>query len=132
MRVLVSYLLTLFISVQSVLPGFSVLELSKLPALVQHYNSHRSANAELSFLAFIELHYSDELHHEQDHKEHHKLPFNDHQSKIHATCFFYFVSERSHTFNVLYFPIGQTNQTVYHSIVEEDVDTHVWQPPRNA
>ena len=132
MRFSVSFFLAAFISVQSLLPGLSVMELGKLPALIHHYKSHRSLNSELSFLAFIELHYSDPSHHEQDQKEHHQLPFHDHHSKINATCLICFLSERGFTLAVRYFPIGKTNQTVYHSIVEEDIATGVWQPPRKG
>jgi hypothetical protein len=131
MRPILSLSLAVFISVQSLLPGLSVLELGKLPALFQHYSSHRSLNSEMSLLDFLELHYSNPSHHDQDHNEHHKLPFNDHHSTVSAVCF-YFVSERSFTLSVRYFPIGQTNQTVYHSIVEEELAIHVWQPPRKG
>lgn len=131
MRPLLTCSLAILISVQSLLPGLSVLEMGKMPALVQHYKTHRSFNSELSFLSFLELHYSNKSHHDQDQNEHHKLPYNDHQSTVSAVCF-YFVGVRSHTLTVRYFPIGQTNQTVYRSIVEEDIATHVWQPPRNS
>ena len=131
MRFNLSVLLAVFIWLQSLLPGLSVLELGKLPALFKHYNSHRSVNSELSLIDFLELHYSNRSHHDQDHNEHHKLPFNDHHSTAGAVCF-YCVSERSFTLSVRYFPIGQTNQTVYRSIVEEDIAINVWQPPRKG
>jgi hypothetical protein len=131
MRPILTISLSVFIWMQSLLPGLSALELGKLPALVEHYRSHQSQNSDLSILSFLELHYSNKSHHDQDPNEHHKLPYSDHHSTV-STVGFYFIGDRNYTLAVRYFPIGQTNQTVYRSIVEEDIATHVWQPPRNS
>jgi len=113
------------------LPGLGVVELTKLPALFQHYQKHRAYNSELSFLSFLEMHYANASHHTQDHKEHHKLPFTDHHTTISFSCVYY-VGERNFLLTLSFFPIGQTNRSVYHSIVEEDITIMVWQPPRIA
>ena len=131
MRLISSLLLAVFISVQSLLPRLSVIELTKLPALLNHYKLHRNINSEITFLSFLELHYSNPSHHDQDHQEHHKLPFTDHHSTISPACF-YCISDRNYTLAVRYFSISQTNGSVYCTIVEEDISTHVWQPPRNS
>lgn len=131
MRYSLSFMLITIIAVQSLMPGLRVLELGKLPALIHHYKSHRSLNSDLSFISFLELHYSNPAHHEQDHKEHHKLPFTDHHTTVSSTCV-YFVSDRNFSLTVNRYSIGQTNQTVYHSIVEEDIAINVWQPPRKG
>jgi hypothetical protein len=124
-----SFVLALFIWIHSILPGLGVVELVKLPALFQHYQKHRQLNTELSLLRFWEMHYADKSHHSQDHKEHHKLPFTDHQTPI-SLASIYFEGYRSGHLTVNLFHIGQANQSIYHSIVEEDITVMVWQPPR--
>ena len=107
------------------------MELGKLPALFEHYQKHRAYNINLTFLSFLEMHYADEAHHTQDHKEHHKLPFTDHHKTISLACVYY-VGERNFSLTVRLFSLGGTNQSVYQSIVEEDITVMVWQPPRIA
>ena len=131
MKSTLALFMALFIWMHAVLPGLSVVELGKLPALFHHYQKHRQLSNELSFVSFLEMHYADASHHNQDQKEHHKLPFADHQSTI-SISGVYFVGERHYCQAIKRTPIGKTNQSVYQSIVEEDIATMVWQPPRLA
>jgi hypothetical protein len=128
MKAIFTITLAVFIWVSSMLPGLGVMELGKLPALVHHYQKHRQLNSSIGFLAFLEMHYADAAHHKQDHQEHHKLPFTDHQS-ISASCVFLLI-DRNYSFDAKLFTIGRTNQSVYRSIVGVEIASHVWQPPR--
>lgn len=130
MKTTLALVMALSIWVHSILPGLSVVELNKLPALFHHYQKHKQLSNGLSFISFLEMHYADAAHHKQDQKEHHKLPFADHQSTISSMAYAYFVVERNYSLAVNRFTIGKTNQSVYQSIVEEDITTMVWQPPR--
>ena len=129
MKATLASVMALFIWVHSVLPGLSVVELRMLPALFLHFQKHKQLSNELSFVSFLEMHYADAAHHNQDQNEHHKLPFADHQSTI-SMAYVYFMMERNYSLTVNRFAIGKTNQSVYQSIVEEDITTMVWQPPR--
>ena len=108
-----------------------IAELGKLPALLKHYQNHKQLNHGLSFLGFLSMHYANSKHHHQDHQEHDKLPFTDHHSTVCHACI-YFMAERNVALSIVFYSIGQTNQSIYQSIAEEDIATHVWQPPRIA
>jgi hypothetical protein len=129
MKKTVAISLAAFIWAQSILPGLGVLELGKLPALFHHFSKHKADKADLSFLHFLEMHYSDQAHHKQDHKEHHKLPFTDHHSTFSVTCV-YFVTDRNFKLEGNYYPLGPTTQSVYQALLERDIARFFWQPPR--
>jgi hypothetical protein len=50
-------------------------ELLRLPALVQHYQEHRSANWSLGIEGFVALHYAPDSDHQQSDPADHDLPF---------------------------------------------------------
>lgn len=69
------YLLSLLLFVWSFIPRSNLNELSKLPFLVKHYQSHvNSSNENASLLNFLNEHYSNKDH---DDKNHEKLPLQD-------------------------------------------------------
>jgi hypothetical protein len=53
-------------------------ELVKVFALLDHWHHHQTEN-EVRFLDYLTLHYTDQQHHDQDHKHHEDLPFHSHQ-----------------------------------------------------
>jgi uncharacterized protein with PQ loop repeat len=67
MKFLISFILFIYVFVSTPL-----LELAKLPQLYSHYIEHKKENHQMSFTAFICLHYGDEAHAESHHNS---LPF---------------------------------------------------------
>ncbi len=61
-------------------------ELMKFPLLVLHFNEHRSVEEDLTFDAFLVLHYADNGHGEADHEGHESLPFHHHHGSSADAC----------------------------------------------
>ena len=113
--------------VQILLPGMDISELAKLPDLVQHYQEHRTENPSISFFAFLELHYTNASHHEQDHERHHKLPFGNHN-----TVYSSFVVFTITTFETSFQKITESavNNCLYQEPIEKMISFSIWQPPK--
>lgn len=64
------------------LPSSYVASLLSIGHLINHFHDHRNGDHHLSLLKFLRSHYFDKTHHESDHDEHCKLPFqhNHHES----------------------------------------------------
>lgn len=68
------------------LPDWAFGEMSKLPALYQHYQIHKAQNAEISFVDFLALHYGASFaQHSGDHS-HSNLPMKDHHHHTGGCC----------------------------------------------
>jgi hypothetical protein len=67
-------MLVIIISVQLLFGNTLLPELAKLPQLFEHFNEHKSVNANLSFFSFLKMHYADPAHQESDKNHHEKLP----------------------------------------------------------
>lgn len=67
-----------FLLLSFLFAGTELHQVLRLPALVLHFIEHQATSPELSFLAFIEDHYSDPENATQGHDEkHEQLPFKD-------------------------------------------------------
>lgn len=53
-------------------------ELTKLPVLFQHYFEHKSLDKDITFLSYIEHHYNDVPHTDNDEERDNQLPFKTH------------------------------------------------------
>jgi hypothetical protein len=51
-------------------------ELSKMSALVKHYQFHQQENPDISIFSFFNLHYCDVQHMTKYHNDHEDLPFH--------------------------------------------------------
>ena len=54
-------------------------ELTKVPVLFQHYFEHKSLDAKITFLAYLEHHYNDVPHTDNDEERDNQLPFKTHE-----------------------------------------------------
>ncbi|WAC39661.1 hypothetical protein [Pedobacter sp. SL55] len=54
-------------------------ELTKLPVLFQHYFEHKSLDKDITFLAYLEHHYNDVPHTDNDKERDDQLPFKTHE-----------------------------------------------------
>ncbi len=67
---LVLILLVVFLSSST-----EIYQFFKIPFLVEHYLKHKEEGDSLSFLTFLEVHYSHHIKYDEDHEEDSKLPF---------------------------------------------------------
>ena len=113
--------------VQILLPGMDARELTKLPDLLQHFREHRTENPSINFLSFLKLHYTNAIHHEQDHERHHQLPSTNH----HAAQSPYVVFTIT-TFEASFNRImeSEIKYSCYTEPVEKSITFSIWQPPK--
>lgn len=69
-------LVIIFSSILFLCSATELHELMRLPALVAHYNEHRSKDDNLSFIDFLKIHYTGNHPKDNDNSEDDKLPFN--------------------------------------------------------
>ena len=66
--------IAVLLSLQSI--NLNLVDLVKLPLLVEHYNAHRIEQGD-SFFTFLDKHYgADKVKHQSEHSEHQELPFH--------------------------------------------------------
>lgn len=79
MKSIVALLLAGLILGSSLLPGFSIDQSAKWVELMQHYKQHREADAQLSFIDFLAMHYGANSEHQKHPKHSHQnLPTGGH------------------------------------------------------
>ncbi|RYF25267.1 MAG: hypothetical protein EOO42_04140 [Flavobacteriales bacterium] len=54
-------------------------EITKVPVLFQHYFEHKNLDDKITFLAYIEHHYNDVPHTDNDEERDNQLPFKTHE-----------------------------------------------------
>jgi hypothetical protein len=128
MRGLVTYFLSLNIFVQAITPAMDVLELRKLPALLEHYQVHRMKDQQLSFAEFLKMHYTDPVHHAEDHTTHSELPFGQHHHKWIVLPLWHFSD--LHPLPAPPDPISIELSLFHIFSFYPDFYSSVWQPPR--
>lgn len=125
----ISIILATLIMAEVFVPGMELHELSKLPALVDHYQNHKQQQPHLSFLAFVELHYQNPDHHQQDSQTHHKLPFSSHHHL--QTCAIQLAFEdHSICISCNLIPLQSISDVIYKEPVVADRTASIWQPPK--
>lgn len=129
MKRVLSITIALFILAESLLPAHDLHEFVKLPALIQHFHEHRSEDPDMSLVAFIQLHYNNAQHHEQDHSNHDELPFSDHHKCTHGnTCLLFYSIEITAVAN-----LWLINENFWCEMPEAritSIASSIWQPPR--
>src|SRR4051812_9729015 len=95
---LASLLLAFHILLGSLLPHADYTELTKLPDLYEHYQTHlQRSGGQLSLASFLLMHYADR-HHQQS-ENHEKLPFQHSHSCMGIV--FYYLAHFDFEFNPL-------------------------------
>lgn len=106
------------------------MELSKLPALADHYTEHKKDNPGISFWEFIVLHYENNRHHTEDHDKHSTLPYGtQHHDSSPLQVWFSCIN-----FHIQLSTESSCSESVntYVNPVESHFLTSIWQPPRQA
>lgn len=108
----------------SVLPAGDMHELPKMANLVKHYEEHLvESNQQLSFLAYLELHYAGpESGHSQEHEG---LPFHH----LCTTAFAAIIPSASPETHIIA-EVRSSYTGLYSFSVVRDHVPNVWQPPK--
>ena len=72
--ILIYSLLSLFL-----LAHTEMIQIIKIPLLIEHYNDHKSKNNSVNFFNFLYIHYIKEVKADYDYSEDIKLPFKSNQ-----------------------------------------------------
>jgi hypothetical protein len=129
----ITILLALVMTIESLVPLMEVSELSKLPALWEHYQKHRSENPGMSLLSFLQLHYENPNHHNQDHQTHDSLPFSATHGTHHHNGSFVHLSLTAPSFTVIdRGPALEISLPEYTDPFTSSFSVSIWQPPKAA
>ncbi len=122
-------LIALFLLFIFMCANTSIVQLLKLPNLIEHYKEHKSESAEdsLSFIDFIKLHYSKNAKH--SHEEHHDLPF---KSLENTSSIIYFAMTQNNQFETISFFNPRKKIFHYHSTFKSNLLSSIWLPPKIA
>ncbi len=106
-----------------------IVEMVKLPFVISHYLEHRRADAQMSLLDFINLHYMKNQTRDADFDKDMKLPFktlvHDHTaSQLYTPCI-HFVTSAS-----LELRPGEKVTPIYLASPGLSFASPVWQPPK--
>jgi hypothetical protein len=119
----ISLILSFIMLSGSILPGGDMHELPKMANLVTHYEEHlQESGNQLSFLEFLELHYSGPKASHSD--EHDELPFHH----LCSMSFLAIIPSQVYTFQLREEPLDYS--VLYNFSVVRDHIPNVWQPPR--
>lgn len=115
---------------KSMMPAMDTFELSKLPALAEHYAEHQKENPGISLWEFIVLHYENNRHHKEDHDKHSNLPYGaQHHDSSPLQVWFSCTNFNVQFCNTL---LRTDPASTYISPFESLWQSSIWQPPRNA
>jgi len=107
-------------------------ELLKLPMLVQHYIEHKEENKDLSFLGFIEIHYSHGSPKDADYDKDMKLPFKSiSYSNISLVSFCTPIPNFKHNL-VIFVKNNKLHFSDYSFTYTSAFLSAIWQPPKTC
>jgi hypothetical protein len=97
-----------------------------MPLLIEHYKKHCSENGDISFLAFLRLHYSEQEKNDNDEQEDNQLPFKQVTEKIYDHIY---ITTSDLVYILL---IGNTNRLKVHysNFILTGTAAAIFHPPR--
>ncbi len=106
-------------------------QLLKLPVLLEHFFEHQSQNSNLTFIAFLSMHYSQVDDHDGDKEKDNKLPFKSHSFCNSTTALITLNQEQNITFTAFReYEIEKKNNNFYTFLVSSSHLKAIWQPPQ--
>ncbi|WP_157576773.1 hypothetical protein [Asinibacterium sp. OR53] len=105
-------------------------ELLKLPVVFQHYHEHKMLDKDMTFLAFLDIHYMHGSPHDDDYDRDMQLPF---KTPIHTTAAAanYVAPAPISIIAPKVFFIEKKQPLIYNTIgYSFNYHSSVWQPPR--
>lgn len=124
-------ILTVTFVTESLFPNADLLELTKIPELLKHFEDHKQENPSITLLEFLHLHYADSHHANQDRPLHQKLPFSKHnqQHSVSLQVIQSFEEIKSSQNLTL---LRKIEFVLYSERTWITLPSTVWQPPRLA
>lgn len=122
---LATLLLAFHMLLGSLLPHADYAELTKLPVLYEHYQTHlHRSQGHLSLADFLLMHYADRQH--QQSENHDQLPFQHHHSCVGIV--FYFLTNFHFEFKPLSF--ATVVSYCHHAFFFSSFSSGIFQPPK--
>lgn len=109
-----------------------IFELLKLPILLSHFLEHQSENNQITFVSFLEMHYSSQNNHFKKNHSDTKLPFKTHHCCSSCSSLITFLEPNLHFIfhkNII-LPINVKSNFSYTFIFESNFQSSIWQPPK--
>lgn len=104
-------------------------QLLKLPKLIEHFAQHREQNSDLSFQAFLNLHYLIDHGKDADYQEDMQLPFKTFQTPINSN-YTGFIAHHIYYTPMQSFAIVKTPPLLINDEISDFiVYNSVWRPP---
>lgn len=112
-----------------------LIQLLKLPVLIEHYLDHTAQKPEMSFVEYITLHYNSDHFadhpHDDDYEKDQKLPFMTNANVLSVCC--NTVPNFMFKWRVKGPQVPRSNQKVYNEeFVESVFLSSIWQPPKSC
>jgi hypothetical protein len=124
-------LLNISITLVYLISGTEFHQLTKIPALVHHYNEHKVEKNDITFWKFITMHYASGNLIDADHEKDQELPF-----KSHDDCFgLNSVASIPNSFFVIYKPALHEvilNPACHSGFITPGFLSCIWQPPKSC
>jgi hypothetical protein len=122
-KVFLWFLLSVFVVTQTPL-----LELIKIPYLIEHYQEHQTKYGNLNFLAFLKMHYFEEQHSALDNHDH--LPFKSELQHINIILFHFIAPFQILIFSSLSLIIIPVLIKRNNRLIPQYKANLIWQPPK--
>ena len=109
-----------------------IFELLKFPVLLSHFLEHQSDNNQITFVRFLEMHYSSQNNHFKNNHNDTKLPFKNHHCCSSCSSLITFLEPSIHfifnknVFTPLYIESNYSNTFD----IKSNFQSTIWQPPK--
>ncbi|MFH7039916.1 hypothetical protein ACHRVY_18410 [Flavobacterium plurextorum] len=123
------HLSILFLSVY-LLSVTQLVELIKLPVMVEHYVEHKEQNPNLTFFQFLCIHYQGQDVYDADYEKDMKLPFKSHTNI--SSVVFYPLLQEYKTIQKVNYKYKKQNLYTYSFSYSSISLSSIWQPPRDC
>ena len=125
------FLIGLFLA-ESLFPNVELVELIKLPDLLEHFEKHQQETPGITFTDFLNLHYGNSIHVSSDLRHHSRLPFSKAHHHSYFSCLQVIESPEQPLVSTSFAFLRRIEDSFY---IENKVNTPslgVWQPPKAA
>ncbi|MFH6964229.1 hypothetical protein [Flavobacterium plurextorum] len=107
-----------------------LVELIKLPVMVEHYVEHKEQNPNLTFFQFLCIHYQGQDVYDADYEKDMKLPFKSHTNI--SSVVFYPLLQEYKTIQKVNYKYKKQNLYTYSFSYSSISLSSIWQPPRDC
>lgn len=126
-KVISRKLILLLIAISILFRDAEFAEVLKIPQLVEHYQAHKS-NDNLSFFAFVQMHYTQPVVVDHDFEDDNKLPFREHEHCAAQSSIMIINANESIRFIHQEARLPESNS--FNQMVGTQLSYSIWQPPK--